>query len=177
MNEINLLPHTKEFLIKSQGTIRTVRLISVVLLFATTISSLGLFFLSLSSPRSSLRQEEDKLLSELASHKEKMESMLLTKERLKHISDILGKQRNYEADMELITGKLPSQVTVDSFSASKNAITITTSSNSLSSLNEFSDHITDIALNKKVFGKVSFDDLIYDGATGKYSLSIKADLL
>lgn len=177
MNEINLLPKIRESLIKRQKTVRTLRLISVAFLLATTISSLVLFFLSTSSPISSLKQEENKVLSQLSSHKEKTERMFVIRERLKHISDILDKRGDYETEITLITDKLPPLVTIDSFSVSQNAITIITSSSSLLSLKTFSDNITDIALNKKVFSKVSFDDLVYDGASGKYSLSIKADLL
>lgn len=177
MNNINLLPKIRESLIKTQKTIRTVRIIAVILLFLTTISSISLFFLSLSSPLSTFRKEEDKLLLELSSHKEKMENMLIVKERLKYISGILQKRRNYEKEIELITSGLPSQVTVDSFLVSQNAITITTSSNSLSYLKEFSDHITDMVFSKKIFGKVSFDNLVFDGTSSKYNLSIKADLL
>ncbi|MDO8460959.1 MAG: hypothetical protein Q7S38_00800 [bacterium] len=175
MNEINLLPHVRESLVKSQRAVRIIRLISAVFLFLTAASSLGLFFLNLSSPLSSLKQEENKLLSELSLHKEKMENMLVAKERLKYISGILAKRRNYETEIELITSQLPSQVTVDSFSASQNAITITASSDSLFSLNKFTDHLTDITLNKKIFDKVSFDNLVFDGTNSKYSLSIKAD--
>lgn len=177
MNEINLISKKKEDLLRKKKIINGLRIISVVFLSLIVLSSIVVFFLRFTSPLDSLKKEESKLLTEISSSKQKMAKLLVASEKLKSISEIISQRPNFDKTIDTVLKEAPQNLQVSSLTIDKKNVVLTVSSQSLFSINTFMDNLINLYLNKKIFEKITLNNLSADQVLGKYSLTIEGNLL
>lgn len=174
---INLLPNKNKKGIEDDGVLVILRRLSIFALVAVVFCSLILFALNYDTTLPSLRRQENTDLTNLSLLHSKTGKVLFIKERLQNISTIMNSRSTYDSLLNQINTMLPGDITVGSFDISKKTMTLVLSSHSLASLSNLLDTMTDMVNNKQTFKTLAIDDLVADGASGKYSLSVKVGLL
>lgn len=174
--DINLLSKRKSNFTKNKKLAGFFRLASIILLVITVFSSLAIFFLKSNSNLTSLEKEEKAVYGELTRLNQKVAKLLLIERKIKDISTIIEKRPKFDEKINLITKDMPNNVSVASLTVDQKNLSVTLSSSSIYFLNLYLDSFLSSA-NKKVFSKVTLDSLTLDNKSGRYFLSLKADLL
>ncbi|MBI2074543.1 MAG: PilN domain-containing protein [Candidatus Levybacteria bacterium] len=177
MSEINLLPQKRYDPAKSRNIFLIFRIISFTLLILLFISSMVIFFIKLQSPLNSLKAEENMIIANIDSMKEKSIRNFIIHDRLLNISKVISQRTSYNVLVNQIVQNTPVSVSINSFSLDKKAVLLTISSSSLSSISTFLDNMVDLTIKKKFFSKITLSSLSLDGRNGKYFLSIEGTLL
>lgn len=176
MTDINLLSGQKEKLLESKRAVKLFRIISVGCLLFVLVLSVGIFFIKTSSPLSSLQNQEKMFLSEFDSSKQKVAKLYVLSDRLKNIDGILSKRSNFDKTIDALIKQSPEGLQIDSLSLSKKTVLMTIYSSSLNSINTFIDNLMVLTRDKKLFKKITLENLSTDMKATRYSFSIKADL-
>lgn len=178
MNEdINLVPGKRKVVLEQKILVKRLRTLSVVLLTSVAFFSISLFFLKLQSPLPSLKREENTLLASLSLLHQKTAKLLLMKNRLKETAVITKKRHRLDETIGAVVESVPQDVLLSSLNVGKKDVSITASSNSLSSVNIFLDRLVDKVLQKKVFSKITLDSLSLDSKGNRYIIAFTLQLL
>lgn len=178
MNEdINLVPGKRKIALEQKKLVLRLRLFSIILLVITVFSSVLLFFLKLQSPLPSLQREKNVLLTNLTLLSQKSAKLLLLKNRLNEVAIIEKKRQRLDELIGSVLEGVPQDVSLNSFSIDKKSVSITAASNSLSSINIFTDRLVDKAMKGKNFNKITLDGLSLDSKTNRYIIALTLELL
>ena len=177
-NGINLLRgKVRGQLEREKKIIRTLRVVSIVLLFSVVSSAAVLFVFTAKSNLYSLQKEQTGLLSQLSRFNAKAAKLLLTENRVKDISKIIDNRSNFDKTISLVTEVLPANIIVDSFTLDKKNITMSFRSSSLSSINTLLEKFTDMTKERTFIAKLTMNQLSIDPTLGVYIGSVSLDLL
>lgn len=178
MNEnINLIPGKRKVVLEQKSLVKKLRILSIALLIAIVFSSVALFLLKLQSPLPSLQREKNTLLTNLSLLSQKTVKLLLVKNRLKETAVITKKRQRLDETIGAVIEGVPQDVLVSSLNVGKKDVSITASSNSLSSVNILLDRLVDKVLQKKVFSKITLDSLSLDSKGNRYIIAFTLQLL
>ncbi|MDP3726962.1 MAG: PilN domain-containing protein [bacterium] len=178
MNEdINLIPGKRKVVLEQKKIVKRLRILSIVLLSTVAFSSIALFLLKLQSPLPSLKREENTLLASLSLLHQKTAKLLLMKNRLKETAIIEKKRQRLDETIGAVVEGVPADVSLSSLSVGKKDVSITASSNSLSSVNIFLDRLVNKVLQKKTFSKITLDSLSLDSKGNRYIIAFTLELL
>lgn len=177
-NAINLLPKTKETkTVHHSSRIKVVRALAMGSLFLVVIFSIVLFILVNFSPLPSLQEEEQERLTEFSRSRPKMAKIVLMNDRLGDISKILKKRTYYNLAIDQMQAELPVDARIDMLKIDKQAISVTVTSGSLLSLENFLENISKLTEQKKFIGQLTLSKLTANTQNAQYSLSLDMTLL
>ncbi|RJQ37111.1 hypothetical protein C4559_03975 [Candidatus Microgenomates bacterium] len=176
MKEINLISKRKEDFLKSKKVLKTLYTLSIACLFVTFICSVGIFLLKLSSPLPGLKAEEEELVNNISLAKQKLTKIVVLDERLKNVSGLLAKKSDIDSTIDIITAQAK-DVKITVLDIQKKKLSISSSSQSLNSIDLFLNSLVAISSDKKKFSKVTLNNLNTDFKSGKYTFSLDIDLL
>lgn len=178
MNEdINLIPGKRKVALEQKSLIRKLRILAVVFLATVAFFSISLFLLKLQSPLPFLQREKNMALTNLSLLSQKTVKLFLVKNRLKEIAVIEKKRQRLDETINAVIEGVPQDVLLSSLNVGKKDVSITASSNSLSSVNIFLDRLVDKVLQKKVFSKITLDSLSLDSKGNRYIIAFTLQLL
>lgn len=178
MNEdINLVPGKRKTEAAQKKLLAKLRLFSIILLAITAFFSVSLFLLKLQSPLPSLRKEENNLLTSLSLLSQKSAKILIMKNRLNEIVILEKKRKRLDETIGAVIEGAPSDLSLNSLNVDKKSVSVTASSNSLSSLNIFLDGLVDKAVKGKTFNKITLDSLSLDSKGNRYVIAVTLELL
>lgn len=178
MNEdINLVPGKRKIALEQKKLVLRLRLFSIILLAVTVFSSVLLFLLKLQSPLPSLQREKNTLLTNLTLLSQKSAKLLLIKNRLNEVAIIEKKRQRLDELIGSTLEGVPQDVSFNSLSIDKKSISITSSSNSLSSINIFLNRLVDKVVKGKNFNKITLDGLSLDSKANRYIIALTLELL
>lgn len=178
MNEdINLVPGKRKIALEQKKIVVRLRLFSIILLAITAFSSITLFLLKLQSPLPSLQREKNTLLTNLTLLSQKSAKLLLMKNRLKETAIIEKKRQHLDEIIGSVIEGVPADVSLNSLNIDIKSVSITASSNSLSSINIFLDRLVDKVVKGKIFNKIALDSLSLDSKGSRYILALTLELL
>ncbi|HEV2339278.1 MAG TPA: hypothetical protein VGT05_00755 [Patescibacteria group bacterium] len=175
--EINLLPQRKLDILQQEKTIRFVRGIAVSLLILVITAYVSIFLLNKNSALPNLRNQKNSLEANLSLLKSKQEKNALLLDRIKKIEQLHKNQSSLTNDVATIQSLLPTDTTITTFSLSQSTLILEISSQSLQSIHTFLDTVNQVYQQKKLFKKVTIDDVVVETVSGSYSVSMHATLL
>ena len=176
MSEINLISEQKERITKLKKKVRLLRIISFSCLIFVLISSVLVFLVKFSSPLPSLGNQEKALSGTLDGSKQKIGKMFVINDRLKSIDSILLKRSNFNEMINTLIQNKPGDLLISFLTINKNTIAMRISSMSLRSIDNFIDSIMTLTKDKKMFKKITLENLSVDMGTNSYAFSMKIDL-
>lgn len=150
-DEINLLYNKKQVRLSRLTTrIRLLRFISLGVLFLVTSSSVVFFLLVIATPLPSLRKNEKALTDTLAqSHAKIIQQKVLTI-RLNDIATIISKRSKYSDRLNILSSKLPKDVSIKEFSLERDQLLLIITASDLKDLEEYFTQLQSLTTGKKV---------------------------
>lgn len=176
-DDINLVPGKRRIAFEQKKLVLRLRLFSIILLIVTVFSSVLLFLFKLQSPLPSLQREKNMLLTNLSLLSQKSAKLLLMKNRLNEVVIIEKKRQRLDELIGSVLEGVPQDVLFSSLSIDKKSVSITASSNSLSSINIFLDRLVNKVVKGKNFNKITLDGLSLDSKANRYIIALTLELL
>lgn len=160
-----------------EGSLRLFKRLAVFALLFTGGMSVLFFLLTINPSFSTVKQQENSVLTSLSFTQGKIARYLLIKNRLSGIQQILKRRYPMDTVLSTIEDKIPDDVNVDALSIANKAAFITLSSSSLLSLDTAMTNISSLLANKQIFKKITVQSVIANPQTTRYTVSIQGDLL
>ena len=173
---INLLPNKNAGIDKQKKILKSLRLVSIIVLTFLFISSISLFFITQQFTASETIHKEDKLLENYSKINTKMVKLFIAHDRLSEISKVLEKRFPLDTIAVEIRRQIPQDVLVDAIKITDKEVDLTSTSPTLSSIQVLLDNFTKITENKKIFNSVLLRGIGYDGKE-KYFVTLRLTLL
>jgi Tfp pilus assembly protein PilN len=170
MSDINLIRHSEDKSPTFLNKVVVLRVLSFVLLFAISFFSITLFILIALSPLPSLQEQEQDAISQLAPLHPKMAKLLMTKERIGHIQNILQKRPEYSEILQQVSQQVPAEAAVDNLKLEGENISLSVSSPSLEHIDSFTGNIMRLNSENKYFSKIKILSLFLNVETNRYTL-------
>lgn len=177
MSEINLLFKKRVEDLESKKILRILRLASIISLVLVCVFSVGIFFIKISSPLPSLKEEERRLLANLSSSKQEVAKIAILNDRLETMSGILSQRLDFDGLVNSLEVQVPSSIRIKALTVNKTTVSFIVSSSSLNSLNILIENLAIMVSNKKMFGAITLKELTADPSLDEYSFSVDASLL
>lgn len=174
--EINLLRNRKDTSYEKK-VLLGFRIAAVSSLVVVGFIALIVFFIQFRSPLVALQQEQQTLLTSMAQYKEKVTKYLLVSNRLTYIATILANRSTIDETLGQIKEATPTGVNVDTLSIDKKSVEFIAASDSLERIDEFVQNVVEIAEKNDDYMTLSLNSLSYNTVNGKYSISMRAQLL
>lgn len=175
--DINLISVDNKETLQIAKALLVTRIIAIASLLFISISAVVIFILNLTNPTSSIKNQQNSVLQQLTTLKNKSASVTLLNDRLRNISAITLKRKNYNSKIDKILSLTSSEVTPDSLTLNDNKISLRVSSNSLLNIGQFLDSLVNLSDKKEVLKNLTVDSLSANIGGGTYSLSISAEVL
>ena len=174
-SDINLLSSRNRELFKKEKQVKKVRIIAAGILFLVAFSSIASFFLNRNFS-SSYKKEEDSLLREISLMHSKEAKLLIVKDRLQSIADILKTRVSYAKTTSVFLEKIPPEVQIEELQISQKSLTLSISSTSLASIDTVIKNFTDMAKQKQILKSLTLGSLTFVPRTGRYLTTLQATL-
>lgn len=175
-NEINLLANKRGNTVAQYQTARKANIVAMSFLAVVIILSVLSFYLN-RTQIVTLDQENSIISSQISQSQQKIITLLLVKDRLHQITNILKSHNSFNGILSDIISSLPSDVHIDTFSINKKKLSVTFSSQSLFSLQQVFSSAQDMLQKKNFFNKITVNSLVEDTKTGEYIFFIEADVI
>jgi hypothetical protein len=176
-NSINLVSTNVAGLEKELKRLKVFRVIAVISLIIVLSVSVLAFILNITIPIDSVKKEQQAAIAGISLFHKKLTQYVLLNDRVKNISSLIGKRANYVSQINQIYGITPADASISALGIEKNKISVTVSSMSLLSINKIIDSVVSLGVNGKTIKNVVIQGLTLDVGSGKYSLSLQADIL
>lgn len=175
--DINLIQESGAGSQKQAGVVKKLQTIATVFTLSVGFLSVALFLLNRQLSPTSIRAQQASVLSNITLLAPKQAKILVLSLRLNDISTILQRRTKYDQILGAIFQNSPTSLSINSLSLSKGLVNLTVSANSLLSINQFIDNLTDMTIKKQFIKTLTIDSLVLNSRTGGYLLSLKLDLL
>lgn len=175
--DINLVSGKAYQLEKELKRLKILRITAVASLVSVSLISVLLFLITILLPISSVKKDQEKTLSSIALLREKLTKYSLINDRIKNISEINLKRKNYSIITNSLIDKVPSGLTVDILTIEDATISISVSGVSLIPTNEYIDTVIVMGDKKQGIKNLTVESLVLNNNTGKYILTLQADVL
>lgn len=157
--------------------LRILKTFSIVSIVLVALIAIVLFLITLLLPISAVKQDEQQTLTNISLLHKKLVNYFLVSDRINNISQIIAKRKTYGSVSSAILKKVPQELSVDTLSIEDNTLTIVLTGSSLLSVNKAIDDMVLMANDKKIIKNLLIESLVLNSSVGKYSLSMKADIL
>lgn len=162
---------------KQLRRVRIIKIIAIGTLIAVLITSLVFFLITIFLPTSSIKKSQQETLTNISLLHKKLVSYSLVNDRISNISTIINHRKNYGEVSSAVLNKIPPELNVDTLSIDDNILTIVVTGTSLKPVNQVIEDMIVMANNNKLIKNLLIESLTLSSQTGRYSLSIQADIL
>jgi Tfp pilus assembly protein PilN len=176
-NDINLVSNKDAATLKEKKRLKQARTTAIVSLAVVAFVSILIFIVSSQTSLSSIKKDENTAISNISYLNKKAAKLAVVNERLKDISDILQKRKNYTSAINTLLQLMPPDVYTSTLELDKENIVLVANSNSLLSIDKFINATIDLSSKKQVISSVTIESVILNQRSGNYSVSIKSKLL
>lgn len=177
-SRINLLP-TKKQAPSTAATRRAgrVRLFAMVMLFGVSAASIILFLLIALSPLPTLQQQERNAIATLSQYRTDIAKLLLVNDRLRSSATLLEKRKDFDKALEAIRSRMPDGVTITEMNMTRESVSVTVASESLSRIDTFLNNLTSAVADKKDFKHVTMSKLLVDEQKDVFTVTVQVVML
>ncbi len=176
-NDINLISNKDTTSLKAKKRLKQTRTIAIVSLVIVALLSVIVFIINSQTSLESIKKDESSTLQSISYLNKKSAKLAIINNRLKDISDIMVKRKNYTSAINTLLQLMPPGLSTANLELSKQDVSVVVNSNSLLSMDKFLNSVMDLTSKKQVISNVTIESLILNKKTGSYSLSLKAKLL
>lgn len=176
-SDINLVSGKAYQLEKELKRLKVLRIVSVVSLISVASISIILFLIIILLPISSVKKDQEKTLSNIALLRGKLTKYSLINDRIKNISEINRTRKDYSTITNSIIDKVPSSLSVDILTIEDGVMSVSVGGVSLIPINEYIDIIIEMGDKKQGIKNLTVESLVLNNNTGKYILTLQADIL
>jgi hypothetical protein len=159
-SSINLIGGKRFDLEEQLRKIKIAKIIAIFSLSSVALISLILFLITFFLPISSVKKDQQQTLTNLSLLHKKLISYFLVKDRIDNISQIIDKRKNYGTVSAAVLQKVPLELNIETLSIEDKTLTLVLESN-----------------KKKLIENLLIESLTLSSQTGKYSLTLQADVL
>ena len=176
-SSINLVSNKNSELERNLKRLRIVKIFAVISLVIVALTSVLVFFINFTLPISDVKQSQKEALNNITSLHTKLATYYLIKDRINNISNIISNRKSYVDATNTVFGKIPSGLSTDALDVDTGTMILTVSGSSLLPMNQFLDNLIALGQSGKVIKNINILSLILDTKSGKYSLTVQADVL
>lgn len=174
---INLLPRKPLEGNEDDALLRLLKRGATYMLIFTLGSSLVLFLLTITSPLSAVKEQENNVMTNLSFSQGKIAKYLFIKDRAGAIKSILAKRYPMDTTLETLLEQIPADVSIDAMRLENKSLEMTLSAASLDRLDVAFSNMTALLQNHKLFNQITLHSISGTSTSGKYVLTMKAILL
>lgn len=176
-DDINLVSGKAYQLEKELKRLKVLRITAVVSLVTVALISILLFVITFLLPIESVKKDQGKTLSSIGVLHGNLIKYSLINDRVKNISEITSKRKSYASAANLLIDKVPGSLSIDILNVEDGTIAISIDGVSLIPINEYIDTIIEIGDRRSVIKNLTVESLVLNNNTGKYILTLQADIL
>jgi len=176
-SSINLLVDKKTSFGDNIERYKSLRFVSVGILFTIAIISVSLFLLIALSPLNALRREENEQIAKLRQIHDKRDALLFVNERLNNIHAFLDTRPPVEKNIQWLQSQLPGGSTITDYTLEGKTISFSIQAQSLDTLNTAITTLKSLSDKKDTVSKVSMKSLGLNADATSYNLSMELSLL
>ena len=175
--DINLASGILVESVSKSKTLKILRITGISSIIFITVISILLFVLINQISPDKVKKQEDKILFSIKSLHERQAKITIVNSKIADISKILDERTNYDSEMNTFLEKIPNDVSINSLEIDKAKVTITVSSNSLSSIDKILNSFFEMIAKKQIIKSITIQSLSSDQRSSTYSLSLKVNKL
>jgi hypothetical protein len=175
-NSINLVSPKNEQIDKEQNRLKIARVLALVVMFSVAIVAILVFVINLTLPITSIKQNEQSTLANIASLHTKLVQYSLVQDRANHLANIIAKREKLPATVNTLLAVIPSDLSVGTMQFTMQKVSLIISGGSLISMNKLIDAITVLGKSNNILKNIVVQQLSLDVKSGQYSVSIQADV-
>jgi len=175
-SSINLVSPKNEQLDKEQTRLRVARVAAFITMALVVVVAVLVFVINLTLPINSIKQEEAATLSNISALHKKLVQYYLVEDRINHLSNIILQRKKTPDITDALLAVIPQELSINSMQIDVKKISLIVSGDSLIPMNKFIDDVTMLGEGKKIIQNIVVQQLSLDVKSGKYSISIQADL-
>lgn len=176
-NYINLVQSKDEERLKEKKRVRILNLIAASVLTVTVLCAITVFIISSQFSLASIKRDQNTAIYGMSQLKDKAGKLIMVNDRLKGISDVMEKRKDYSTASNSLLKYIPKGVSVKVFSLNKDTFGMTVSSSSLASIDTFLDSLIELSAQKRIISNLVMDGIIVNTKNGQYMLSISGLIL
>ena len=176
-NDINLISNKDASSLREKKRLKQIRTAAIASLIIVAIVSILIFIISSQTSLASIKKEENSTLTNISYLNKKAAKLAIINSRIKDISDIMQKRKNYASTINTFLQLMPPGVYTTSLELEKKDVALVVNSTSLLSIDKFINSMVDLASKKQMIDGVTIESLNINAKTRTYTLSIKTTLL
>jgi hypothetical protein len=134
------------------------------------------FVLNVTLPIESVKKQQQSVITGISFLHKKLTEYTLLNDRVKNISNLISKRKDYGLQVNEIFNILPADVSTNSLNIQIGKLSMIVSSTSLLSVNKFIDNLVLLGAKGKTINNIVLQGLTLDVNSGKYSLNLQANL-
>ncbi len=174
--DVNLIiPKDKEY-IEQQKRIRIAKTIAIIIPLIVGAISLGLFLLTAAINPSSIKLQQQEVLSEISKYQQKKINLFIINDRLNNINSFLKNRRDLASEISAIVTNLPQDSAIDGFEMDEKEVRIKVSSGNLLSINSLIDNLINMVEERLIINSLTLESLSFDEAKSIYSVSLRSEI-
>jgi len=156
---------------------RLLRIIAICFAGIIVFFAIIIFIVNTTFSVDSVKKQQESVLTGMVSLKDKSGKLFVVNDRIANISSLLRSRKDYSPIINKLTGLVPDQAAVSGIQLDQKTISLIVVSDSLLPLDSFLNGLINLTTKKELIKNLSIDSLTTVQKTGKFSLSISAELL
>lgn len=174
-SDINLISSSQIEVVKEKQTVGLLRIAAIASVLLVGILSVALFLIIQALSPSAIKKKEDIVSANISVLRPKQAKLILIKQKIKDIHNIISKRPQYDVIFESVAAKIPQDVSLSTLNLDNQRLTLVASSKSLTSLNDLINNLLEMVKNGQTIKNLTIDNVSVDSAGGVYSISLKSD--
>lgn len=177
MKEINLLPIQRQNFFQKNQVLRIAQVIGYGSFILSLTTVFILFFLGQNNDIPRLQAQQKSLETNLQLLSDKQTQYLFLTDRVQRIQTLIKQRSDFSLILSQVQMLIPDSVSVQALNLDNKKLTLVVSSDSLSSIGQFIDGLTQSVKKKQILKHVTFDDVLANPVKGNYTVSVQGELL
>lgn len=156
--------------------LQKIRIISTGFILVIGLLSVLVFILNISSPLGKIKQQEDSILSQITAQQDRAAKLAIINERITTVSKIYKQRPDYNYILNLILTKKTDNTKLVGMDLGESSVTVSLSSSSLLTLNNFLNSIIDSSKKSEKINSVFLDSLSVSQTSSSYTMAVKINI-
>jgi len=176
-NDINLFQHTSaNSPQKLTKEIRWIRLVSLLLLFIVPTGAVIIFLFIFFSPQTALQQQENMLLTKANTLGKRVSAISFINDRTTLSEQFISQRSIYGKALREMVLQLPTDVLINSVSIQKEAVILSVTSTSLTSLQTYQANLLAVPKSTQLLQKIAFQAIQLAPEDNNYQMTLQASI-
>ena len=176
-NNINLVSNENAASVKEKNRLKIVRAVAAVSLALVALISVFIFLANSQISLSSIKKDENSTIQSISFLNKKTAKLAIINNRLKDITTIMQKRKNYRSIIAKFMEIAPSGVYILTLEIDKSDVLIVVNSNSLLLLDKFLNNVNELSIKKQYLSGLTIESLTVNAKQGNYALTLKTKIL